>query len=633
MEVLHYICVSGPPHVLRVVASSGSIGAVNLGILSLTKIQARTAARQVLRTALACGLLLLLTQSGRAQVVDWLPDIVVRQSDLYNNEVATDILPGRTHLRFSTSTANIGMGRLHLIGILPALPDNTQLVMQRVFRSDGTYWDDTSGAFLYHSTHSHTHFNNWCAYRLRQILPGDSVGAVVAEGEKTSFCILDLGVYNSSLPNYNPNAFYTSCGSQVQGLSVGWLDLYSKNLPGQNIDITDVPNGQYWLEAEVDPDNNVLETNENNNITRIKVTLGGGSTIAADYMEPNDSIAQVLGHLVGQPNSPNLGPVGPRITLPALSVHLSGNSDYFRFYSAGTGTSSDSVRIDFSDAAGDLDMRLRDGNGTILVTSDGTIDREVILLSGRPAGWYYVQVYGYQNVTNPSYTLIINPASNTPPNITVVNPPSGIVTRAHGFENYIATWTSSDPNSDPTWVTVWVNTSPVLDGAQILLEGSLNTPGVDGYHIINSAAVPPGVYWVYCQITDGGTFAGDWSDGQIEFVTSFDSDFDGVYDYADNCIGWSNPGQEPGCTHHADPQADGIIDVFDVVKCVEIAFRNEPPIVDSDCPHGAIGRTDLNCDGATDILDVTLLVDVAFRGVTPDFCDPCECGSYPTGCP
>lgn len=570
---------------------------------------------------------------GQVQAADLLPDIVVRESDLYNNDVVTTVSPGRTHLRFSTSTCNIGLGRLHLIGILPALPDGSQLVMQRIFRDDDTYWDDTSGAFLYHPTHSHTHFEDWCAYRLREVLPNDGVGDVVVAGAKTSFCILDLGIYNSSLPNHNSSPYYTGCGSGVQGLSVGWFDLYSKSLPGQNIDITGVPDGLYWLEAEADPANNVLESNESNNITRVKVIIGDGPAFAPDSYEPNDSIPQVLTHLEGGVKSSNMGPVSPRIVISGLSLHLAGNRDFFRFYCAGVGTSADTIRLDFVDAQGDVDLRLKNSTGQTVASSEGATDRELILLTGRPAGWYYIEVFGYQDALNPSYTLTINPPNNNAPTITVVDPPAGVTQRAHGFENYITTWNETDSDNDPTWVTVYVNTVPSFDGNQLLLEGSFNTAGSDGYHIINSAAVPPGVYWVYCQITDGGQITGDWSDGQIEFLTSYDSDADGVYDYADNCIGWANPAQEAGCANHGDPQANGVIDVFDVVVMIETAFRGSGAIIDSDCPHGTVGRTDLNCDGATNIIDVTMAIDAAFRGVVPNFCNPCDCLSYPSNCP
>lgn len=589
--------------------------------------------REVASLVLIAIGLLLLGAPLAAAADDLLPDIIVRPNDLYNNDVVTNIEPGRTHLRFSTSTANIGLGRLHLIGILPPLEDGTQLVMQRIFSSDGTYWDDSAGAFVYHPTHSHTHFENWCVYRLRELLAGDGVGAIVAESEKTSFCVLDLAVHNSSLPNFNPTPYYVNCASGVQGLSVGWLDLYSKSLPGQNIDITDLPDGLYWLEAEVDPDNNISESDDGNNTTRIKISIGEGSGVAMDGYEPNDSLSHVLSHLEGAPNSPNLGPCGPRAQIANLTIHEAGNNDYFRFYCAGTGTAADTLRIDFVDSQGDLDLKLRDSAGVQLAVSQGTSNTEIILLTGRPPGWYFVHVYGYQGAISPLYTLTINPPADSAPTITVLDPAGGVTKRAHGFENYTTTWDVDDVDGDPTWVTIYLNTSPTFDGSELLLEGSLHTPGADGYHIINSAAVPPGVYWVYAQVTDGGFVAGDWSDGQIEFLTSFDSDFDGVFDYADNCIGWPNPSQDAGCLHHGDPEADGVINVFDVVRMVDIAFRGQPPLVDTDCPHGPAGRTDLNCDGSTNVIDVTMLIEAAFRAAVPEFCDPCVCQSYPSNCP
>ena len=576
---------------------------------------------------------LLLSVNQAYAVDDWYPDIIVRPSDLYNNAIVTNIIPGHTHLQFSNGTANIGLGPLHLYGVLPALPDGSQLVMQRIFRSDGTYWDDTAGAFIYHPTHNHTHFENWCVYRLREVLPGDGVGAIVASSEKTSFCILDLVVYNSSLPNFSPNDYYTNCTGGTQGLSVGWLDIYTKSLPGQNIDITNIPPGVYWLESEADPDNHVREASDSNNIARIKVNIGGTSTISMDRYEPNDSMPEVASRVIGLPNSPNLGPCAPRTFIDSLSIHIAGNRDYYHFYSCGLGTLNDTVRIDFVHASGDVDMRLYSEAGTLVKSSEGSSNTEQFTLNGLAKGWYYVYVFGYNNATNPNYSLTIKGPSNNPPAIDVVNPPAGVVERAHAFENYVVTWNASDPNSDPTWVTVYLDTLPVLNGDEILLEGSINTDGALGFHVINSAAVPVGKYWVYCQITDGGTVTGAWSDGQIDFFQAIDSDGDGLYDFQDNCIGWANPNQEPGCVHHGDPVPDGVLDIFDVVSVINVAFRDGAPMIDADCPHAGGGRTDVNCDGATDILDVTLFINRAFRDDQTPFCNPCACSPYPSNCP
>jgi hypothetical protein len=51
------------------------------------------------------------------------------------------------------------------------------------------------------------------------------------------------------------------------GVSVGWKDDYYWRIPGQEIDITSLPNGKYRLLVEVDPRNYFRETNERNNVT------------------------------------------------------------------------------------------------------------------------------------------------------------------------------------------------------------------------------------------------------------------------------------------------------------------------------------------------------------------------------
>lgn len=58
-------------------------------------------------------------------------------------------------------------------------------------------------------------------------------------------------------------------------MSVGWGDTYTSNLDGQEIDITGLPNGDYLLEIEVDPLNRIVESNETDNKSTIRVRLSG----------------------------------------------------------------------------------------------------------------------------------------------------------------------------------------------------------------------------------------------------------------------------------------------------------------------------------------------------------------------
>jgi len=447
---------------------------------------------------------------------DLLPDIIVRESDLYDNDISTSVVAGRTHLRLSNGTANIGAGKLHLYGGA-ILPNDRREVFQRVYRDDGSWYDRLAGTFVHHPTHGHIHFEDWALYSLREVLPGDGVGPVIAKGLKTSFCIIDLGVYDSSLPGFIPGGEFNSCGTATQGLSIGWIDVYSKGLPGQNIDITGVPDGVYWLESTVDPGNDVLESDETNNVARIKVTIGTPNPIIADAFEPNDSIGDVVSRPEGGPNSPNLGPTGPLTTLSNLTIETAGDSDFYRFYMPAPGTGSDFVRIDFVNGQGDLDMRLRDAAGAVLATSDTTSDQELISLSGRPAGWYFAEAFGFNGATSPGYTLTIDPSANAAPTVAVTDPALGNALREHGVENYTLNWLASDPESNQTWVSVYANTTPTLDGNELLIPTSLHTPGAQGFYVINSAELPHGRFWFYAEITDGGSTSGAWSSGTLTF--------------------------------------------------------------------------------------------------------------------
>jgi len=76
------------------------------------------------------------------------------------------------------------------------------------------------------------------------------------------------------------------------------------------------------------------------------------------------------------------------------------------------------------------------------------------------------------------------------------------------------------------------------------------------------------------------------------------------------------------CPGVGDPYADGVVDVFDVVAAVDVAFRSGAPSAGQYCPYA---DTDVTCDATTNVFDVVAFVDVAFRSADPAtaFCQPC----------
>jgi hypothetical protein len=130
--------------------------------------------------------------------------------------------PGpRKLLRFSVFAVNRGTADL-VLGVPPVIEPPNQ------------------GSFVFSACHNHYHFNSFARYELR--VPGSST--VVAPGQKRSFCVEDTVAADSTAPQkYCCNS---KCGS-LQGVQVGWGDLYPSNLPCQWIDVTGIAPGDYDL--------------------------------------------------------------------------------------------------------------------------------------------------------------------------------------------------------------------------------------------------------------------------------------------------------------------------------------------------------------------------------------------------
>jgi hypothetical protein len=202
-----------------------------------------------------------------------------------------------------------------------------------------------------------------------------------------------------------------------------------------------------------------------------------------------------------------------------LTVHVADDEDYFKFYANDTGGVADFVSVDFDTSEGNLDIQLLDSLGTVVDSSVSVTDTtETISLTGRPEGWYYVRVYSPSAALISDYTLTVDPPANAPPSVTVHDPENGTEFIIQGQETYTVTWDASDPEGDQTWATVYANTDPSFDGSEILLPTSVNTPGEQGFYVVNSAYLGVDTYWFYVALTDGGTTTGIWSNGNVKLL-------------------------------------------------------------------------------------------------------------------
>jgi hypothetical protein len=88
---------------------------------------------------------------------------------------------------------------------------------------------------------------------------------------KTTFCLIDLDF--SDLVHEHKTKVYWDCDADLQGISVGYGDPYHHALEGQEIDITGLAAGIYYLTFDADPDQHWLETNDANNRSWAKFRL------------------------------------------------------------------------------------------------------------------------------------------------------------------------------------------------------------------------------------------------------------------------------------------------------------------------------------------------------------------------
>lgn len=209
--------------------------------------------------------------AGQALLPDVFPLFSQSKEYVYGWEFDVGTIPGRILMRLTSAVANEGAGAMQLEGGA-VLPNGSQEVYQRIFLEGGGSTTRLAGTFTYHPLHEHIHFDNFAAYRLREVTAGNGTGDVAAAGDKISFCLLDIDRFAPTLPGSPPVSKYMTCG-QTQGISVGWADVYDKSLPDQWIDVTDVPDGRYWLEVIADPENQLLESDETNNADQILIDL------------------------------------------------------------------------------------------------------------------------------------------------------------------------------------------------------------------------------------------------------------------------------------------------------------------------------------------------------------------------
>ena len=127
--------------------------------------------------------------------------------------------------------------------------------------------------------HRHWHFQQFARYSLL-----DADQAEVLRSRKEAFCLastdaIDLLIPGAPLRPGNHD-LQSACGTQDalwirETLPLGWGDTYSQTPPGQSFDITDLPNGTYYVLVEANPGGSLYELSPDNNVELREIRIKG----------------------------------------------------------------------------------------------------------------------------------------------------------------------------------------------------------------------------------------------------------------------------------------------------------------------------------------------------------------------
>lgn len=246
---------------------------------------------------------------GVSPPCDLLPDMTAS-----GKIIQESIVEINGNINFGNATPNIGWGPIEIHGVDSCYCDGVlvpcstatcpggsplkqrihQTVYRKISNSDTleTY-THSAGLMSYHQTHGHIHVDHWADFTLRRKTsnPDARTWPIIGTGTKQSFCLINLGdcsnnpgycvrangdtLTTDSIPNF-PMGFVSGCGID-QGIYTGMLDIYSAGL-NMGIDLAGYCNGAYYIVSITDPNNDFIETDDDNNWTAVPVTLGAQAT-------------------------------------------------------------------------------------------------------------------------------------------------------------------------------------------------------------------------------------------------------------------------------------------------------------------------------------------------------------------
>ncbi|MFN2503623.1 MAG: lysyl oxidase family protein, partial [Acidimicrobiales bacterium] len=177
----------------------------------------------------------------------------------------------REVLRFSNGIANTGPGhwrmRPEVVGSGSALEQNA---IQEILDADGNVvGEKLVSRYAFHAEHDHWHIDGVALFQIRK---GSPTGPIVGGNSvKVTFCLIDWYKLDDNPAHTETSYFH--CGAERQGISPGWVDQYHHATEGQDLDITGMAAGDYYLVSTSNAERVFIESDYDNNTEWVKFRL------------------------------------------------------------------------------------------------------------------------------------------------------------------------------------------------------------------------------------------------------------------------------------------------------------------------------------------------------------------------
>jgi lysyl oxidase len=219
-----------------------------------------------------------------------LPDLVQEPPPLNSIVVQQDSASGHFQLGFTSIVGNVGAGPFEMRGIGPG-GGQDMTAYQWIYQSSGPPQQGPEIGAVHYETelanHNHWHFQPFDDYQLRSL-----DGSQVWSDQKEGFCLIntfqvpdgsvlagpagsagDYPIHDQSDPAYFCYRDHPEATAITEGISVGWEDEYTAFRGGQDVDLTGVPAGRYYLVQKVNSNGSIQELDQSNDAWSAAVDL------------------------------------------------------------------------------------------------------------------------------------------------------------------------------------------------------------------------------------------------------------------------------------------------------------------------------------------------------------------------